>query len=253
MTKHLNFLIILLTHLILPVIISAQVKETHQIIEEWIETKQLISEEKHLWKVEKAALIDLEDALNLEIGDLEKKLKQFKNENIGIAKQRIDLNRRQEKAQNSSADFYKGIQKVEKEIKGFLKLLPKPLKDRISVFYEKIDTAKTDSLPLKERLDSVIGLLQSVHIFHRSVHLVRQEFIFEDEKSREFLVIYFGLGAAYFVNESGNVAGWGKPTQDGWEWIRDDRLAKEISTGVAMIENRTLPRFLKLPVPLGLE
>ena len=43
-----------------------------------------------------------------------------------------------------------------------------------------------------------------------------------DEKSREFLVLYFGLGVAYFVNESGTVAGYGEPSEQGWKWTRMD-------------------------------
>ena len=60
--------------IIFPTLVSllgAQVKETHQIIEEWVKTKQLISEEKNLWKSEKSALTDLEDALAKEITEIE--------------------------------------------------------------------------------------------------------------------------------------------------------------------------------------
>jgi hypothetical protein len=53
--------------------LCGQVKETHQIIEEWVKTKQLLSEEESAWKSEKAALTDLEDALSKEIGELEEK------------------------------------------------------------------------------------------------------------------------------------------------------------------------------------
>ena len=60
-------------------------------------------------------------------------------------------------------------------------------------------------------------------------------------------MIYFGLGVAYFVNESGNVAGWGQPEKSGWQWTRQDELAEEISMGVSVLENRALPRFLDLP------
>jgi hypothetical protein len=92
--------------------------------------------------------------------------------------------------------------------------------------------------------------LQSIHLFHRSVHVERQEFSLDDEKSREFRVLYFGLGVAYFVNDSGTVAGWGNPEKNGWQWTRQDELAKEITTGVSMMENRALPRFIKLPLPV---
>lgn len=230
--------------------LGAQVKETHQMIAEWVKTKQLISEEKNNWKSEKSAFTDLEDALGKEITDLEEKLLQFEEENIGTAKQRSDLSNRKEKAQNASILYYEGMQKIEKEVKNTEKLLPTPLRDRLSIFYEKIDSQLKNPLPLKKRLEASVALLQSIHLFHRSVHVERQEFSLDDEKSREFRVLYFGLGVAYFVNDSGTVAGWGNPEKNGWQWTRQDELAKEITTGVSMMENRALPRFIKLPLPV---
>lgn len=238
--------------MIFPILVSllvAQVKETHQIIEEWVKTKQLISEEKNLWKSEKSALTDLEDALAKEITDLEEKLLQFEEENIGAAKQRSDLSSRKEKAQNASILYYEGMQKIEKELKSTEMLLPTPLRERLSTFYEKIDSQLRNPLPLRKRMEASVALLQSIHLFHRSVHVERQEFSLDGEKSREFRVLYFGLGVAYFVNDSETVAGWGKPLKGGWQWTRQDELAKEISTGVSMMENRTLPRFINLPLP----
>ena len=60
--------------LLFPILIFGQVKETHQYIKEWIQTEQLISEEKNNWESEKATLLDLQDALNAEISELEIKL-----------------------------------------------------------------------------------------------------------------------------------------------------------------------------------
>ena len=225
-----------------------QVKETHQIIEEWVKTKQIFSEEKSIWKSEKAALIDIEAALSKEIEELEEKLLQFEKENVGAAQQRTNLTSRKEKAQIASLQFSEGMQNIEKEIKETNNLLPSPLRDRLSTFYEKIDSTQNKNLPLRKRLEASVALLQSIHIFHRAVHLERQEFSLDDGKSREFRVIYFGLGVAYFVSESGSVAGWGKPAENGWQWTRQDELAKEISTGVSIMENRAMPRFLELPI-----
>ncbi|MBT3665939.1 MAG: DUF3450 family protein [Opitutae bacterium] len=250
MLSRLKLFIPFIIYPILTGLLGAQVKETHQIIEEWVKTKQLISEEEHTWKSEKSALIDLEDALVKEIAELEEKLLQFEEENIGAAKQRADLSNRKEKAQNASILYYESMQKIEKEVKFTENLLPTPLRDRLSTFYEKIDSQLGEPLPLRNRLDASVGLLQSIHLFHRSVHVERQEFSLDDGKSREFRVLYFGLGVAYFVNDSGTVAGWGKPLKSGWQWTRKDELAQEITAGVSMMENRALPRFLKLPLPV---
>ena len=103
--------------------------------------------------------------------------------------------------------------------------------------------------PLRQRVDALVSLLQAIQNFHRSVTLERQEFTLDDNQSREFQVMYFGLGTAYFVNESGTVAGYGQPGDRGWQWTRSDSLAKEISIGVDMLNNRAMPRFLELPIP----
>ena len=235
--------------LFLPVFSYSQVKETHQFIQEWVQTSLLISEEESDWKTEKSTLIDLESALKKEISELEVKLEQFEKENIGAAQQRADLTKRKETVQNGSMRFYEEMQRVEKEIKLIIPLLPTPLRDDTITFLEKLDSEQENKLPLRTRLDALVSLLQSIHLFHRAVHIERQEFSLDDGKSREFRVIYFGLGVAYFVNESGTVAGWGKPSSKGWLWTRQDELAKEITHGVAMMRNQTLPRFLELPIP----
>ena len=96
---------------------------------------------------------------------------------------------------------------------------------------------------------TLLSLLQAISLYHSNISLERQEFSLEDGVSREFQVMYFGLGIAYFVNESGTVAGYGSPSKKGWVWKRDDSLAQEISTGIDMVNNRAMPRFLKLPFP----
>ena len=40
--------------LLFPILIFGQVKETHQYIKEWIQTEQLISEEKNNWGIRKS-------------------------------------------------------------------------------------------------------------------------------------------------------------------------------------------------------
>ena len=47
--------------------LGAQVKEAHKIVEQWVQTKLLISEESTKWQSEKAALTDLKDALTREV------------------------------------------------------------------------------------------------------------------------------------------------------------------------------------------
>ena len=133
--------------LLFPILIFGQVKETHQYIKEWIQTEQLISEEKNNWESEKATLLDLQDALIAEISELETKLEQFEKENVGAAKNRSDLSLRKEEAEETTKIFYKQIKEVEKEIKNIFPILPSPLRDQTRAFLDKINGNKSDNLP----------------------------------------------------------------------------------------------------------
>ena len=225
--------------------LNAQVKDTHKIIEEWVETKLIISEESSKWESEKAALSDLQNALTQEIKQLDESLQTFQKEETTIEEERAKLTARKEEAEEGTKKILEGMENLRGEIDFIMKILPAPLRDKLIPFREKIEEPE---LPLRKKVEIAVSILQSVHLFNRSVTMERIEFTL-DEKSREFLVLYFGLGVAYFVNESGTVAGYGEPSEKGWIWTRMDSLASEISTGVDLMKNRALPRFLELPLP----
>lgn len=245
---HFTFLICLLAKICLN--LGAEIKETHAIIGEWVTTERLISREQSDWFTEKSALIDLKQALSAELGELNEKLKETEEEAVGAAKQRQDLLARKDAALQATKSLHHGLDRAVAKLERVFSLLPTPVADRLAPYRKKLTPEKGMSLPpLRQRVDAMVSLLQAIQNFHRSVTLERQEFTLDDNQSREFQVMYFGLGTAYFVNESSTVAGYGQPGARGWQWTRSDRLAREISTGVDMLNNRAMPRFLELPIP----
>ena len=245
---HFSFLICLLAKI--PLDLVAEIKETHAIIGEWVTTERLISEEESDWETEKSALLDLKQALSAELGELNAKLKETEEEAVGAAKQREDLTARKDAAMQATRSLHQGLDRTIAKLERAFSLLPTPVADRLTPYRKKLAPPKgMPRLPLRQRVDALVSLLQAIQNFHHSVTLERQEFTLDDNQSREFQVMYFGLGAAYFVNESGTVAGYGQPGDRGWQWTRSDSLAREISTGVDMLNNQAMPRFLKLPIP----
>lgn len=228
---------------------QAEIKETHAIIGEWVATERLISKEESDWEIEKSALLDLKQALSAEQEILSAKLKETEEEAVGAAKQREDLAARKEAALRATRSLHQGLDLAVEKLDRVFSLLPTPVADRLAPYRKKLTPGKgMPALPLRQRIDALVALLQAIQNFHRSVTLERQEFTLDDNQSREFQVMYFGLGAAYFVNESGTVAGYGQPGDEGWEWTRSDDLSREISTGVDMLNNRAMPKFLTLPI-----
>ena len=231
-------------------LLGTTLKDTTTIIQEWIQTEQLISEETTEWNIEKAALLDIRDALKTEIIELDKRLAESEEEAVGAAKQRTELLEQKNEIEDTTRSLIEGVDTLEIQVEEAFKILPTPLAKRLQPFRQKLNNQiENYNIPLRQRVDTLLSLLQAVSLFHRNISIERQEFSLEDGVSREFQVMYFGLGIAYFVNESGTVAGYGSPSKNGWVWKRDDSLALEISTGLDMVNNRAMPRFLKLPFP----
>ena len=231
---------------------SAQttVKETRKILEEWVDAEKLISEEDSGWKTDKAVLKDLAVALQAEIEQLDANLAKSAEEAVGASRQRTELNERKLAAEKAAVELKAGLVQIERELLLSLDAFPTPMLNRLSSYKEKLTNAdKRNALPLRDRLETCVTILQAAHLFNESVSLERQEFSLDDGKSREFHVLYFGMSVAYFVNESGTVAGYGIPSQRGWQWKQKDELSEEIRRGVAIRNKRALPAFLRLPIP----
>jgi hypothetical protein len=177
-------------------------------------------------------------------------LEESEEEAVGAAKQRTELLEQKNEIEETTRSLLDGVDALQTQVEEAFKLLPTPLAKRLQPFRQKLKSQiGSNDISLRQRVDTLLSLLQAVSLYHRNISLERQEFSLEDGVSREFQVLYFGLGIAYFVNESGTVAGYGSPNKSGWVWKRDDSLALEISTGVDMVNNRAMPRFLKLPFP----
>jgi len=231
---------------------SAQttVKETRKIIEEWVDAEKLISEEASGWKTNKAVLKDLAVALRAEIEQLDANLARSAEEAVGASRQRTALNERKLAAEKAAEELKSGLVQIERELLLSLDAFPTPMMNRLSAYKEKLTNAdKRNALPLRDRLETCVAILQAAHLFHESVNLERQEFSLDDGQSREFHVLYFGMSIAYFVNESGTVAGYGTPSLRGWLWKQKDELSEEIRRGVSIRNKRALPAFLRLPIP----
>ena len=231
-------------------LLASTFKDTTTIIQEWVQTEQLISEETTEWNIEKAALLDIRDALKTEIIELDKRLEESEEEAVGAAKQRTELLKQKNEIEETTRSLLDGVDALQIQVEEAFKLLPTPLAKRLQPFRQKLKSPiGSNNISLRQRVDTLLSLIQAISLYHRNISLERQEFSLGDGVSREFQVLYFGLGIAYFVNESGTVAGYGSPSKDGWVWKRDDSLAQEIATGVDMMNNQAMPRFLKLPFP----
>ena len=66
----------------------------------------------------------------------------------------------------------------------------------------------------------------------------------------EVRALYIGLGQGYYVTVSGEAAGIGYPTPEGWRWTPQDGLADEISRAIAILQSEDVPAYVPLSVEI---
>ena len=84
-------------------------KDTTTIIQEWVQTEQLIGEESSEWNIEKAALLDVRGALENEISELTKRLEESEEEAVGAAQQRTELLEQKAEIEETTLSLLDGI------------------------------------------------------------------------------------------------------------------------------------------------
>ena len=102
-------------------------KDTTTLIQEWVQTEQLIGEESTDWNKEKAALIDIRDALNKEIVELDLRLAESEEEAVGAAKQRTELLEQKNEIEETTLALLENIESLQTQVQETYKLLPTPL------------------------------------------------------------------------------------------------------------------------------
>ncbi|MBO94625.1 MAG: hypothetical protein CMI32_06985 [Opitutales bacterium] len=228
----------------------AEVKETRQLISEWVQTERLISEEKAQWEADRELLGDLIATLKAENKALDENLAKSEAEMVDVSNQRAGLNERRAKAEEAAKVLDRKINELERRALTLLPAFPSPLRERVGRFAEAIESPKrSNQFSLRERLENAVAVLQAANLFHQAVSLEKQKFTIEG-KTREFQVLYYGFSVAYFVNDAATTAGYGMPGPSGWQWTQDDDLAAKVSQAVAIRNKRAMATFVELPLPM---
>ena len=207
-----------------------QVVETREVLDQWVETRQIISEEKASWKVEESILGDTVQLLSSELHRLSEALTDLESSATAADEERSTLADEKEKLTAASAVVEANIGALESQLKRALKKLPEPLIETIKPLIRRLpeDPSDTD-LSLGERVQNIVGILSQADKFNTTITQTNESRKIEGGKTVEVRTLYWGLAMAYYVDASGQHAGIGVPGPDGWEWPRMD------AAGAAMI------------------
>ncbi len=232
-------------------LVGGPLTETRTALDQWVETRQLISKTRTDWQSDKALLEQTIALYERELGTIDEQMSKVSTNNTQVAKERAEAEALQASSQAALEKAKESAGRLEAQIQGLVPQLPVPLQDTLKKDLARIpsDPANTKMLAA-ERMQTVVGILNEIDKFNNalSVFSERRKNAQGEEVSVETL--YVGLGAAYFVNDSGDFAGMGAPGAKGWEWTIRPELAPRLQEAMKMYRNERTAQFVSLPVAI---
>lgn len=223
-------------------------------VQKWVETRQLLSQEKSAWEAEKETLSATRDLLEQQKKALEDEIAQLEESGGSAEGERRDLLLERGEYQRVGATLEGQIRGLEEAVLALVPRLPAPLQEKLEPLLVQIpdDPAKRKS-PIGQRLVNVLGILSQAEKFNSTATLVGETRALGDAGGEKVQVrtLYWGLGQAFYVDAQGRSAGVGRPGAEGWEFADDPGIAKDAKLLLDVFEgNVDVIEFVALPAEI---
>lgn len=222
-------------------------------LKQWVETRQIIAEERTSWLAEEKTLTENIDFMTNEIETLKQ----------AILDAKVDIDTQDDTQKALRADikeFDEAIAIIEAAVPVFEKKLLELSTIFPAVFLGKVSTqmrripdpnsVRRLNVPIEDRIQNVISILQNLEYFNKTINL-SSELREYDGETIEVKTIYVGFGQAYFADEGQTTAGYGFPViGKGWEWVPMPEIAQAVNDAILVADNRKPAVFVNVPVDL---
>jgi septal ring factor EnvC (AmiA/AmiB activator) len=231
---------------------QTQIDEARNVLEEYVETRQIISEERSNWKTEEAILTDTVSLLSSELERIEEQIATLETSATVADEERQTLTLQRDELKAGSDAVIGNIGDLETQLKGIIKRLPDPLTSTIQPLVRRLpDDPNNTKLSLGERVQNVVGILSQADKFNNTMTLTSETQELDNGKLVQVSTLYWGSAIAYFVDDSGDYAGYGTPSEEGWNWTQLDNAGSDIRELLAVYDGSSdTIKFVKVPAQI---
>lgn len=218
-------------------------------LEKWVETRQQISKTRTDWQSDKETLEQTIQLFDRELQKVSDDLSKLSTNNVQVEKERKLAEASLKASEESLERTRQFASEFEKQILQLVPRLPAPLQEILKGPLNKLPSSSTNTTQsAPERILNVVSILGELEKFNHAVTIFSEKR--KNPKGDEVSVetVYVGLGAAYYVNEGGDVAGLGSPGVNGWEWTHQPDLAGRVREVIRIYKNERPAKFILLPV-----
>ncbi|MBL9136015.1 MAG: DUF3450 family protein [Verrucomicrobiales bacterium] len=218
-------------------------------IEQWVQTKQLISRTKSDWDAEKEMLLQTKALYERELSGIDDQMSKVSTNSVQVDRDRAVLDA-ELKDSNATLDHARVlVAGLEAKASALAARMPDPLKETLQPLLNRLpQEAASSKTAVTERLQTVVSLFNEIDKFNNAISITSEKR--KNDRGEEIAVesVYVGLGAAYFVNQTGDFAGTGEPGADGWRWSVNPSLAAEVREIIRIYRGERTASFVLLPV-----
>jgi hypothetical protein len=223
---------------------------TRAILARWVETQTLIAREKKDWDRAREILKSRIEMVSREIDQITGRIEETRRSGATAENERGDLLAQARELKETSASLGAQIGELEAGVRRLYNRLPGSTREKLLPLYRRIpEQGKLDKVSLAERFQNVLGVLNEIDRFNSEITVASEIRALSDGKPSEVKTVYVGLGQAYYVSARGE-AGIGCPGEGGWSWRPENRLAPEINRMLEILQNKSTPSFISLPVEI---
>lgn len=229
-----------------------KLEATRDVLDQWVQTRQITSKEKSDWRLEKSILADTQALLNSELERLNTSLKELKGSATAADEDRTKLTAEKEAIAAATAIVEGNIGSLETQMKAVVKTFPAPLIERIKPLIRRLPEDPIDTkLSLGERVQNIVGILSQADKFNTTITQTSESREIDGGKVIEVRTLYWGLAMAYYVDAAGEYAGIGVPGKNGWEWPRIEGAGPQIKQLLDVYEGSEEIQFVEVPARIN--
>ena len=231
---------------------QTDLESTRDVLDQWVQTRQITSKEKSDWRLEQAILTDTKKLLSSELTRLDASLEELKSSATAADEDRAELTATKEAIAEASAVVEGSIVELETQIKAIVKTLPTPLVEKIKPLIRRLpDDSSNTKLSLGERVQNIVGILSQADKFNGTITQTSESRELNSGKVVEVRTLYWGLAMAYYVDAKGEYAGIGFPGKDGWEWPQIEDAGPQIKKLLDVYEGSEEIQFVEVPARIN--
>ena len=232
---------------------AEEIAITQKKINKWIETRQIISDERASWLGEKAMLETSEGILSGELSALNRAVELLSESSTMADIERENLQTEREEIERSNEMLAVKVRSLELAVRELSARFPAPLLVKVTPLLQNIpeDVSRTKKT-LGQRLLTVLGVLSQADKFNGTLTLqTNARDVSGTGVQERITTLYWGLAFAVYVNDAGKFAGMGLPGPEGWEWSTRNESASDVRRFIATYSGETDQLdFVNIPIEI---